>query len=363
MAAEDRWEVLAESFHRFAEDQARGRSRLYQHLASAIIGTDVASLLLEAPIEQRRPNLLLAAVHDLLLRGIEHPLARYYPSVGGWREPDEQLLATFRDFCTWHEDVLRGLVSTRNTQTNEVRRCAALLPALRRAARQASAPLTIVEVGASAGLNLLMDRFAYRYDDLLVGPDDAALVIDCALRNGTPPPLNTALSSARRVGIDLHPLDVHDADHARWLRACVWPEHLDRLHLLAAAIAVAQREPPELVAGHALEALPEVVATLPAGTELCVFNSATLAYFSQAERGAFVDLIESLSTDRPVWWVSLEAAFIEPFDWRASTTFQEAVEGLTYLITLTRMAGGCRVDDHLLGRSDPHGRWIEWIAD
>lgn len=367
MACDKRWEVLAQCFRHFAADQARGRSRLYEYLADAISERpEVASPLFEAPVEQRRPTLLFAAVHDLLLRGIEHPLANYYPSVGGRREPDEELLGSFRDFCADHEDMLLGMISTRNTQTNEVRRSAALLPALQLAAQQATGPLALVEVGASAGLNLLMDRFAYRYDDLRVGPSDSALVIDSALRNGRPPPPVShpiRLSSVRRIGIDLHPLDVRDPADARWLRACVWPEHLDRLHLLDAAVAFARDDPPELVTGHALEALPEVVDTLPHGIELCVFHSSTLAYFTHSESRRFVDLLESLSRDRTVWWVSLEAPFIEPFNRRARYAFQDSVEGLTYLIALSRLVGGERVSDQLLGRSDPHGKWIEWIDE
>ncbi len=387
MVRENRREVLAERFHHFATYQAAGRSRLYLCLAKAISGrADVALALLEAPAAQRRPTLLFAAVHDLLLRGVDHPLADYYPSVGGCREPDEKLLVTFHDFCSAHDDMLRSMMSTRKTQTNEVRRSAALLPALQHAARAARSPLALVEVGASAGLNLLMDRFAYRYDHFRVGPGDAALVIDTSLRNGRPPPILSsnrpprprcrpgqpeaplpassakALPAEPRIGIDLHPLDVRDPAHARWLHACVWPDDLDRLRLLAAAIEVARRHPPELVAGHALETLPEVLDRLPSGVELCVFHSSTLAYFTAEERRKFVEQLEALSRARTVWWVSLEAPFIEPFHRRAAFAFKDAAEGLTYLIALSRLQSGRRVCDRLLGRSDPHGKWIEWLA-
>ncbi len=388
MATENRRERLAQGFHHFAIQQAAGRSPLYRCLAKAISRrSDVALALLEAPAQQRRPTLLFAAVHDLLLRGVDHPLASYYPSVGGCRGPDEDLLMTFHDFCAAHDDMLRSMMSTRKTQTNEVRRSAALLPALQYAVQAARSPLALVEVGASAGLNLLMDRFAYRYDHLRVGPGDAALVIDTSLRDGHPPPIldsnrptrpwrhpgqaeapppasyAEALPAERRIGIDLHPLDVRKLADARWLRACVWPDDLDRLRLLDAAIDVARRHPPELAAGHALEALPEVVHRLPSGVELCVFHSSTLAYFTTEERRKFVELLGSLSRARTVWWVSLEAPFIEPFDRQAPFAFKDAVEGLTYLIALSRLENGRRVSDLLLGRSDPHGKWIEWVAE
>ncbi len=357
-------EALARRFRHFAREQARGRSRLYECLANAIAGRPaVALVLFEAPAEQRRPTLLFAAVHDLLLGGTDHPLADYYPSLGGWREPDEELLETFDAFCAAHDDVLRSMMSTRMTQTNEVRRSAALLPALQEAERQARAPLALVEVGASAGLNLVMDRFAFRYGDRRVGAADTKLVVHTSVSNGRPPPiLGSGLSSQSRIGIDLRPLDVGDPSDVRWLRACVWPDDLDRLRLLDEAVAVVRNDPPPLAAGHALEALPKVVAALPYGADLCVFHSSTLAYFSDVERRRFVELLASLSMDRSVWWVSLEAPFIEPFNGQALSAFEAGVEGLTYLIALSRLEDGRRVCDMLLGRSDPHGKWIEWVA-
>jgi hypothetical protein len=45
-------------------------------------------------------------------------------------------------------------------QQNEVRRCTLLLPAFALAAGTVRSPLALVEVGASAGLNLLFDRYA-----------------------------------------------------------------------------------------------------------------------------------------------------------------------------------------------------------
>ncbi|MFN2556087.1 MAG: DUF2332 domain-containing protein [Nitriliruptorales bacterium] len=364
MAREDRWEALARCFRHFAVEQARGRSPLYGRLADDISGRpEVASVLLEAPPDQRRPTLLFAAVHDLLLGGVEHPLASYYPSVGGRREPDEALLLIFHDFCAAHDAVLRSMVSTRRTQTNEVRRSAALLPALQHAAQDAGAPFALVEIGTSAGLNLLMDRFAYRYDARRVGPPEAMVVIDTHLRSGRSPPiLDSALPAERRIGVDLHPLDVRLPADARWLRACVWPDDLDRLRLLDAAVGLARRHPPELVAGHALQALPDVAERLPDGLELCVFHSSTLAYFSGEERRRFIELLRSLSHARSLWWISLEAPFIEPFDRQAPSAFEDEVEGLSYLVALSRLEDGRRVSDQLLGRSDPHGKWLEWIV-
>ena len=244
-------------FHGFARVEAPGLdSPMYAELAYGVSLDD--ELLALAALKRRgqpAPNMLFAAAQYLLLCGVAHPLAAHYPVIAGTPRPPVPAFPLFRDLCLSQRGRIAELLRVRRTQTNEVRRCACLLPALALVAGEASAPLALFDVGASAGLNLNFDRYAYRYrcqggETLRWGEEDAPVRIDAELRGaGAMPPLPPAIEVASRDGIDLHPVDVQDADQLLWLRALIWPEHEDRHQRLLDAATVLQRSPVRLHAG------------------------------------------------------------------------------------------------------------------
>lgn len=358
--------LIATRFLNFS-DEARGSSELYTRLSPEIAGDpELLGLLLDAPPFQRRANLLFAAAHYLLLANDSHPVARHYASVVGLaRPPDESTFGLFRDFCLSHADPLRGIIATRQTQTNEVRRTAAFLPVFQQLSGRG--PVALVEVGASAGLNLLVDRYRYKFGEQdWLGDLDSSVAIQCEVRGRAPPLLNS-LGIASRVGIDTHPLDVCAPDDARWLQACIWPEQTDRQKLIQAALSVARENPPELVQGDALDVLGDVLSGLPKDLPLCVFNSATLFYFSPEECGDFVALLDRFG-DRELHWISLEGGAFHtsgarlPFDRLFKRRSSDRPTEIFGILGYARWRGGRR-EDHLLGRADMHGRWIEWEGD
>lgn len=152
--------TLAARFADFAADH-QARAPLYADIARyAAQHPEVAAVLRPAPATQRLPVLLLAAVHDLLLAGRGADLARFYPNLTADPDPGDPGPA-FGAFVRTHEAELAAILATRHTQTNEIGRCALLLPALGEVARQVG-PLSLLDVGASAGLTMLLDRYAYR---------------------------------------------------------------------------------------------------------------------------------------------------------------------------------------------------------
>jgi hypothetical protein len=251
----------------------------------------------------------------------------------------------FRQFLRDHRDSLTELVATRRVQTNEVRRCTTLLPAFT-AARPDDRPLALIEVGASAGLNLLFDRYRYDYGSARLGPPNAGLTLTCEIEAGEPPLPARLPSVASRVGLDLHPIAVTDPDAVRWARALIWPEQLDRVERFETAVAIARNDPPPLVEGDALELLPAAIEASPAEAAVLVFHSFVLNQWTPEDRSRLDELLVIQSRTRPIDRISVEME----------------TRGVAYpAIIHTRYSGGEAIPRRL-GTAHYHGVWLRWEA-
>lgn len=298
---------VAASFEWYA-DWASDVSPLYECLARGVVDEPALLDMVQDTQEgQPEPNLLLGAVHALLLDGVDHPLREYYPTcVAEPRAPDEAVFEPFRAFCLAYEQRIRDIVSTRHVQTNEVGRSAVLFPAFAHVARRARKDaLALVEVGASAGLNLYWDRFRYVYDDEVYGDPDSPVEIRSEIRGETRPPLPESPPTVRdRIGIDVNPLSVTDEADAHWLRALVIPDQQERHERLAAAIDLARTDPPRLVTGNVLEVLPDVLADVPEAATCCVYSTLTLYQFEEEDVATVREHLREVSHERPIHWLS-----------------------------------------------------------
>lgn len=340
---------MAERFRRIAEEQFEGYSPLYERLARGV-ADDPDVLDVVSGVGHGKPVvplLLLASAHYLLLKGVEHPLAAYYPSVIGYDRPpqDGDPYPIFHDFVLQNRREIERLVQTRIVQTNEVQRCACLLPVFGLLYKEAlKRPLALVEVGTSAGLHLLWDKYGYSYGtDLRFGDPNSPVQLSCELRGRFRPPMPDPFPRvAYRAGIDLDPIDVRDTDQVLWLRALIWPEHRERAELLERAVGVARQDPPALMKGDMFDLLPQAVRQAPRGTAVCVYHSYTIVQLPKEARDRLTSLIGELSVDRPIYRVS-----------------QEWLGGETAQITLMRYAGNTYEEQHLAD-CHPHGHWLEW---
>lgn len=266
----------AERYRLFAEREAHGQSPAYEELALAVARDErLLARLDRLPSRERQPNLFFAA-----LRFLGAPLDT------GW--------------ALAHFDEVAATTRARFTQTNEAGRCAVLLPLLAALPQ----PLALLEVGASAGLCLYPDAYAYRYGDQKLG--SGGVVLDCEITGGpVPGELPTVVW---RAGLDLHPLDVRVDDTLRWLEALVWPGQEHRLERLRGAAAVVRADPPLLRRGDLVHDLPALAAAAPDGATLVVFHSAVLNYVAEPDRAAFVATVRDL----PGHWISHEAPGVVP---------------------------------------------------
>jgi hypothetical protein len=223
------------------------------------------------------PLLLLAAIHRMVLEGRLPEAARFYPSAGGQRDED----SLWPHFL----EAVPGAELPVCVQTNEVERSRALLPGFLEVARHTGLPLRLLEIGASAGLNLRWDHFPFL--DL---PD--------------------AIRVAERRGCDLNPIDP-TLDESRGALLCfVWPDQVDRLRRLADAIDIARRVPAPVDRADAVDWLRIHLADPRPGVATIVYHSVVLPYLTEEGRETLRQLMEDAGRratgDAPLTWLSME---------------------------------------------------------
>lgn len=226
------------------------------------------------------PSLRFAgALHRLVLERRAPALALHYPSVGG-TAPLRDLWQTAR--LTVHEQLaaLRGLVA-RPVQTNEVGRSAALYGGLLHIAAETGLPVRLLEVGASAGLNLLVDHFAYRIGDVVLGDPASPVVMDQPWQG--PHPVGSVRVVDRR-GCDLAPVDPLTTDGRLTLTSYVWADQLGRLERLRGALQVAARLPVQVEKSTAATFLANELAVPRPGVATVVWHSVVRQYLAPDER-------------------------------------------------------------------------------
>lgn len=328
------WSEIAEQYREFSA-QAADSPTFAAWSAAIADDPDVLAWLATLPEAKQQPNLVLAAAR---VHGVSAP--------GPYTALREALLGD------GPHGPVRSTILTRSTQTNEVGRLATLVPALALlSAQHADAPLSLLEVGASAGLCLYPDRHTYRWrtddGDVVVG---AGPELVCDVTGPAPLPRHVPPVAARR-GIDLNPLDVTSPDDTTWLETLVWPEHDDRRARLRTALDVARADPPQIVAGDLLVELPRLVEEASADGPVVLFHSAVIAYLDDAQRVAFDDLARALVADGACHWISNESTRVLPTVTASSPV--PPPDHPTFVLG---------VDGQAVAWTQGHGRTLHWVS-
>jgi hypothetical protein len=237
-----------------------------------------------------------------------------------------------------HAVFIRRFTAEQAVQTNEVQRAWALLPAF--LALADGRPFDLLELGPSAGLNLLFDRYRYRYTDARWGDGPLELQGNDRL----PPPrelFGRQISVARRRGVDLNPVDATTAEGSRLLEAFLWPDQAERIERLRRAIDVLRTDPPELVRGDYTVRLPELLADRVPGAQLVVFQTASTMYVDRDAMARVRAALQQASLGEPFVFLNAEAGGGE--------------DGFS--LQVERYPGGRR---HRVAVFDFHGAWLDW---
>jgi hypothetical protein len=277
------------------------------------------------------PLRLAGGLHALVLTDKAPTLATAYSS---GEDPTDAALAAIR---AHHAFLLDWLASP--PQTNEVRRCAPLIAAAHWLTARYGLPLILSELGASAGLNLLWDRYALHIGDQTFGPPDPVLTLPPGWTGPLPPQAPPIILDRR--GSDLTPLDPI-TDRLRLL-AYIWPDQPDRIARTRAALDLAAEARPPIDRADAADWLETRLSTPTPGALHIVFHTIAWQYFSPTTQSRALAALEAAGQGSPVARLSMEA------DGRAPGA----------ALTLTLWPGGHTIP---LGRADFHGRRIDWLA-
>lgn len=349
------------------------RAPLYQRIAAGVSSRpDVLALLAEAPPATRLPVTLFAAVHALLLAdmgtGLKDNgtgmaagtdpadggagLAAWYPDIAPFPRTDDPTEA-FVTYCMDRREEISALVRTRTPQTNEVGRCALLVLGAAQVGAEVG-PLAHLDVGASAGLNLLLDRYGYDFAGHRLGPDRLVLSTGIAAPGRRLPSGLPRVSS--RLGLDCSPVDLTRPADVLWLEACVWPDQTDRFRRLTTAIAMAREEEVQVIEGDAVDDLDRALGALGEGHPL-ITTSWVLSYLGPDERARFVATLDRIGSERDLSWVCAEAPSYAP----GLPCPSDLVDSPLTLLSVHRWRSGRRHDDYLAS-CHQHGYWLTWLS-
>ncbi len=300
-------------------------------------------------LKDAMPVRLAGGVHHLLLTGADDRLAEVYAgAITDQIAVDALVLDLTHTFDTRLLPWLDG-----PPQTNEAGRSASIMAGLLWLAQRVRAPqFDLFELGASAGVNTMIDRYFFRLGETEVGPADSPMRIVPEWRGASPPvpPAGFGITSVK--GCDIAPINLADADAALRLKAYVWPDAGERMTRIDAAIALAGAQPPDLVAADAGD-FAETMLARPAqpGVARVMFHSIMWQYMPAATQARITAAFEAAGAaatpDTPLGWVALET---DPATFRHELRVR-LWDGETH-----------HGEEHMLSHAHPHGAWVEWLA-
>jgi hypothetical protein len=294
-----------------------------------------------APTHDSVPLRLTGGLHALALRKTDSAWSALYPPSA---LPDRQTLARALDevLVRFESDLLPWLDLP--PQTNEVGRSAGLMAGLLFLAGRRNLPFSLYELGSSGGLNMVLDRYSYTLGTTLAGP---ASPVHLAPAWTGPSPAPADVKVIARRGVDQAPIDIGTAFGRERLAAYVWPDQIERLNRVRAALQLAATDPPTIDTEDAASWVERTIAAAPvAGVHRVLMHSVTFQYFTEEGQCRVAAHAEKVGAqarpDAPFSWLRME-----------QTSWSFGVRVRTW-------PGG---EDQLLAEAQAHGAWMKWVAE
>ena len=295
-----------------------------------------------APLADALPLRLAGGIHALRLKGAEPQLESIYTDQSGVDD-----VAIVAAAIRHHEAELLPWLDG-PPQTNEAGRSANFIAAMLWLAEQGLPPrFQCLEIGSSAGINLMLARYHYELAGVQVGPEPGAMRFEPKWK-GNPPPRH-AIEIASTKGCDVAPVDLTDPAQALRLKAYIWPEHTVRFERMAAAVLEAGKSPPDLVKMNAADFVEaELAKPQDAGTTRVLMHSIVWQYVPEDQQARVTAAMEAAgaraTAARPLAWISLEANRVLH----------------VHEMTVRHWPGSG--EPQLLARAHPHGASIDWLV-
>ncbi|MEK5079979.1 DUF2332 domain-containing protein [Solibacillus sp. FSL W7-1436] len=334
-------EQLVAVFRRFAKQEAKNNSPLYEYWCERIITNEqLLHLIMHIPETQPKPNLFFGSVQYLSAQK-ETPLKRIFENP--YEVNLEESFQLLIGFCTQHSDELLHLFQTKSVQTNEVQRASYLYPIFSEIAEEAKLPLSLLEIGTSAGLLLNLDGYRYEIEQeppISFGNENSPLTL-FAKNYGTPITSVKSLNIVHRFGIDLNIIDLQDSDEYLWLKSLIWPEQIIRKENLAKAMVIHRQYSKLLLTGDFRNLIPPLFENHELqNSQIIIFHTHVANQFSATLKSELLVLLQQLSYIHSIYHI-----YNNMYDKDLHVDFIDA--GITRTVKI-------------LENTDGHGKYFRW---
>lgn len=339
---------LSKKFERFAKEECKGNSPLYYQLSKQIAcDEELLRLCFFVKDGQPIPNAFLAAVHFFVLKNEQASLAQYYPSVTG-QETEAIPFNLFKAFVQQHQQEIVNLIQHRIVQTNVLTRCNYLLPVFSNVLYQTDEPATIIDIGASTGLNLNFDHYEYYYNDEKVY-GNSRVKLHCVIKDGNIPTVRPFKSPIRKIGIDQYLIDLTGVDDLIWLQALIWPDQTERFTMLKEALNTPNLSEIKLISGSTIADFKKAIESVDPSDTLIISATHVLYQFTGKLLNEFYNFLSDVGQNRDFCFLSAEATDAVQLKYGIKNT---AVVLTTYK---NKQKG-----ETLIAETNGHGNWLKW---
>ena len=247
----------------------------------------------------------------------------------------------FRDFCSKYKDQIISILKEKMVQTNEIRRCGYLYPSFSYVYNKVKKPLALIEIGTSAGFQLLWDKYSYSYE--VYGKMESNVYIKSEIKGENLPTFSKKIPPVfNRYGLDLHINDLSNIEDSLWLNSLIWPEHKERRALFEQALGCVMNNKDELnlIEGDGLELLPRIIEQIPTDSIICIFHTHVANQIAEDEKHKLLDNVKNIAIKRDVFHIYNNI-------WDRDLHLDYFINSIEH--------------NEILAETDGLGRWFRWM--